>query len=204
MELVFNFQEVQEVQEAVAGGFGLLETGVYKDCTVIRGVHSKTKAGNNMIDLTIKTNTGHEQTIYGAFCMDAKWASGADNKYGYASFLRFAKACGMKSADTFQEPLLDREGKQVMKKGTTTPVVFTSFKDLKDKKVDFGIQKVLDIYDGKVQESNEIYDTFACGSESSDKLATRIKDKHTKAYKEFMADGGDVADSSEPAEEIDL
>lgn len=205
MELTFNLQEVQDVQEAVAGGYGLLETGVYKDCTIIRGVHSKTEKGNNMIDLTVRTNTGHEQTIYQAFCMDAKWASGADNKYGYAAFLRFAKATGMKSADTFQEPLLDREGKPVMKKGTNTPVVFTSFKDLKDKKCDLGIQKVLDVYNGKVQETNEIYDTFACGSESSDKLAIRLKDKQTRAYKEFMEDGGDVAeDSSAPVEEIDL
>jgi len=206
MELVFNFQEVQEVKEAVAEGFGLLESGVYKDCTVVRGVHSKTEKGNNMIDLTIKTNTGHETTIYKAFCMDAKWANGSDNKYGYASFLRFAKACGMKSATTFQEHLLDRDGKPVCKKGTKIPVVLTSFKDLKDKKVDFGIQKVFDVYDGKVRESNEIYDTFACGSESSDKLATRITDKKTKAYKEFMADGGVEEDETNESEqeEIDL
>lgn len=204
MELVFNLTEVQEVPEAVAGGFGLLESGVYKDCTIVRGVHSKTKAGNNQIDLTVRTNTGHETTIWGAFTMDDKWANGSDNKYGYASFLRFAKASGMKSVDTFQEALLDRDGKPVLKKGTTTPVVFTSFKDLKDKKVDLGIQKVLDIYQGNVQETNEIYDTFACGSESSDKLATRIKDKHTKAYKEFMADGGDVSEEESSDVEIDI
>jgi hypothetical protein len=204
MELVFNLTEVQEAPEAVAGGFGLLESGVYKDCTIIRGVHSKTKGGNNSIDLTIKTNTGHETTIYQAFIMDAKWANGSDNKYGYASFLRFAKASGMKSVATFQEPLLDREGKPVNKKGTTTPVVFTCFKDLKDKKVDLGIQRVLDVYNGDTRESNEIYDTFACGSESSDKLATRIKDKLTKAYKEYMADGSDVVEDNSPVEEIDL
>lgn len=204
MELVFNFQEVQEVQEAVAGGYGLLETGVYKDCTIVRAVHSKTKAGNNAIDLTLRTNTGHETTIYQAFTMDAKWANGSDNKYGYAAFLRFAKAAGMKTADTFQEPLLDREGKQVVKKGTNTPVIFTSFKDLKDKKVDFGIQKVLDIYDGKVKETNEIYDTFACGSESSDKLATRLKDKMTTAYKEFEADGELGSTVEEKNEDLDI
>lgn len=202
MDLIFNLEEVQNAPEAVAGGFGLLESGVYKDCTIIRGVHSKTEKGNNQIDLTIKTNTGHEQTIYAAFTMDAKWANGSDNKYGYAAFLRFAKAAGMKSVETFQETLLDRDGKPVMKKGTTTPVVFTSFKDLKDKKVDFGIQKVLHVYQSKVQETNEIYDTFACGSESSDKLATRIKDKHTKEYKAFMAEGGESDSSEAQAEEI--
>ena len=154
--------------------------------------------------MTVRTATGHETTIWGAFTMDAKWANGSDNKYGYASFLRFAKASGMKSIDTFQEALVDRDGKPVFKKGTTTPVVFTSFKDLKDKKVDLGIQKVLDVYNGEVKETNEVYDTFACGSESSDKLATRIADKKTKAYKEFMADGGEVEADSAPDEEIDL
>ena len=204
MELVFNFSEVQEAPEAVAGGFGLLESGMYKDCTIVRGVYSKTKGGNNQIDLTIRTETGHETTIWGAFTMDAKWANGSDNKYGYASFLRFAKASGMKSVDTFLEALLDRDGKQVLKKGTKTPVVFASFKDLKDKKVDLGIQKVLDVYKGEVKETNEVYDTFACGSESSDKLATRISDKKTRAYKEFMADGGEVEVDSTTDEEIDL
>ena len=203
MELVFNLTEVQEAQEAVAGGFGLLETGMYKNCTIIRGVHSQTKAKNNMLDLSIRTETGHECTIYQAFCMDAKWASGRDNKYGYEAFLRFAKASGMNSAETFQDALLDRDGKPVLNKKTNAPVVFTSFKALANKKVDLGIQKVLDIYEGKIQETNEVYDTFACGSESSDKLATRLKDKQTPAYKEFMADGGSVEDDSAPVAEID-
>lgn len=204
MDLVFNFTEVQEAPEAVAGGFGLLESGMYKNCTIIRAVHSKTKGGNNAIDLSIKTETGHEQTIYQAFIMDAKWANGSDNKYGYAKFLRFAKACGMKTANTFKDALLDREGKPVVRKGTTTPVVFDSFKDLKDKKVDLGIQKVLDIYNGEVKESNEIYDSFACGSKSSDKLAERLSDKKTVAYKAHMAEGGSEDEaSSQQAEEID-
>jgi len=203
MDFVFNLTEVQEAPEAVAGGFGLLESGMYKDCTIVRGVHSKTKGGNNALDITVKTATGHETTIYQAFIMDAKWANGSDNKYGYASFLRFAKACGMNSAETFQEALLDREGKAVCKKGTTTPVVFTSFKSLKDKKCDLGIVKALDVYDGKVKETNEVYDTFACGSESSDRLAVRLNDKKTSAYKEFMADGGEVEEDTTTSEEID-
>lgn len=189
MNLIFNLEEVNNAQEAQVNSFGLLETGVYKNCTIVRGVHSKTKGGNNALDLTIKTEDGHETTIYQAFIMDPKWANGSDNKYGYAAWLRFAKACGMKTAETFQETILDREGKPAKRKDGTI-IVLTSFKDLKDKKCDLGIQKVLDVYNGKVQETNEVYDTFACGSESSDKLATRLKDKQTTAYKEFLADGG--------------
>ena len=200
MDFVFNLEEVQSAQEAVAGGFGILETGMYKDCTIVRGVHSKTRAGNNVLDLTVKTATGHETTIYQAFIMDAKWASGKDNTYGYAAFLRFAKAAGMNSSETFQEALLDRDGKPVIGKKSQAPVVFTSFKALANKKVDLGVQKCFDIFDGKVQETNEVYDTFACGSESSDKLGSRLKDKLSSAYKEFMADGGEVETTTETTE----
>lgn len=206
MDFVFNLEEVNNAKEAVAGGFGILESGVYKNCTIVRGVHSKTKSGNNVLDLAIKTETGHETTIYQAFMMDAKWANGSENKYGYEAFLRFAKACGMKSADTFKEPLLDRDGKQITRKGTNDAVVFDSFKDLKDKKCDLGIVKVLDVYNGEVKTTNEVYDTFSCGSESSDKLATRIADKKTKAYKEFKAndssEDSDVEESTEVLDEL--
>ena len=209
MELLFNLAEVQEVEEAVAGGFGILDSAMYKNTTIVRGVLGKTDKGNNIIDLTVKTATGHEQTIYQAFCLDAKWASGADNKYGYAKWLRFAKACGIKSIETYEEPLLDRDGKPVCKKGTTEPVIFNSVKELQGKVVDLGVQKVLDVYKGEVKESNEIYDTFACGSESSDKLATRIKDKRTAEHKKMFVDGEAPAGTqnadapSAPVEDID-
>jgi hypothetical protein len=201
MDLVFNLNEVQEVEEAQAGGYGILESGMYKNCTIVRAVASKTKAGNNTIDLTFKTETGHETTIYQAFCMDPKWASGKENKYGYARFLRFAKAAGMTSAETFKDPLVDNDGKAVLRKGTQEPVIFDSYKDLANKKVDLGVQKCLDIYNGKETEDNEIYDTFACGSESSDKLGSRIKDKKSEAWKKANVDGGVSADTAEPETE---
>lgn len=199
MDLVFNLEEVQSVEEAKAGGFGVLDSGMYKNCTIVRGVLGKTENGNNIIDISVKTETGHEHTIYQAFCLDTKWVSGADNKYGYAKWLRFAKACKLSGLNTFQEPLLDNEGKQIMKKGTQEPVIFTSVKGLQGAVVDLGIQKVLDVYKGEETEENEIYDTFAVGSESSDKLGDRIKDRKTKGHKAFFADGGDVAVGTDPS-----
>ena len=210
MDLIFNLEEVESAKESQVSSFGVLETGMYKNATVVRAVAGKTKAGNNVIDLTLKTADGKETTIYQAFELDQNWANGKPNEYGYPRWLRFAKACGMKSAQTFQEALVREDGTPIFKKGTQEQIVLTCYKDLHGKKVDIGIQKVNDIYNGSVQEYNEVYDSFAVGSETSDKLGAKLtKTKLTKAYKAFVADGGDVtsnisADQSpELSDEID-
>jgi len=196
MDLIFNLEEVSNAQEAKVSSFGVLETGMYKNCTVVRAVANKTKAGNNIIDLTIKTDTGAETTIYQAFELDQKWANGKPNEFGYPRWLRFAKACGMKSAQTFQDALVKEDGTPIFKKGTQTQIVLTCYKDLHGKKVDLGIQKVLDVYNGEVKESNEVYDSFAVGSETSDKLGAKLtKTKETKEYKTFIANGGNPSAS---------
>ncbi len=176
-DLVFNLSEVENSEESQDSTFGLIDTGVYKNATIKRAVLSKTKKGNNVLDVTVKTGDGHELTIYQAFCVDTKWASGADNKYGYEAWLRFAKVVGIKSLDTFQEKLLDSDGKPICKKNTTTEIVFTTIKDTVDKKCDVAIQKVFGYYNNNVTEKNEVYDVYACGSERSDKVAKRLKDK---------------------------
>lgn len=210
MDLIFNLEEVESAKESQVSSFGVLETGMYKNATVVRAVAGKTKAGNNVIDLTLKTADGKETTIYQAFELDQKWANGKPNEYGYPRWLRFAKACGMKSAQTFQEALVKEDGTPIFKKGTQEQIVLTCYKDLHGKKVDIGIQKVKDIYNGSVQEYNEVYDSFAIGSETSDKLCAKLtQTKLTKAYKTFVADGGDVTNnvsadqSQESSDEID-
>ena len=192
MEIVFNLEEVEVVEEAQDNTFGLIDTGVYKGSTLVRGVLGKTKAGNNKIDLTIKTADGHELTIYQAYVIDTKWASGSDNKYGYEAWLRFAKVVGIKSMATYQEALVDDEGKAICKKNTTTPIVFNSVKDIQGKVCDVAIQKVFGYYNNAVTEDNEVYDVYAVGSERSDKVAKRLKDKEDKDFKAFKAGGGEI------------
>lgn len=193
MDLIFNLEEVESAKEASVSNFGVLESGMYKGATVVRAVAGKTKAGNNIIDLTLRTADGQETTIYQALELDQKWANGKLNEYGYPRWLRFAKACGMKSAQTFQEALVKGDGTPIFKKGTQEQIVLTCYKDLHGKKVDIGIQKVEDIFEGKVQTYNEIFDTFVCGSETSDKLGAKLtKTKQTKELKAFLANGGTV------------
>lgn len=208
MEIVFNLEEVEVVEEAQDSTFGLIDTGVYKGSTLVRGVLGKTKKGNNKIDLTIKTADGHELTIYQAYVIDTEWASGAYNKYGYEAWLRFAKVVGIKSMATYQEALVDDEGKAICKKNTTTPIVFNSVKDIQGKVCDVAIQKVFGYYNNAVTEDNEVYDVYAVGSERSDKVHSRLKDKEDKDFKAFKAGGGEVeapegttTDTTEPEEE---
>jgi len=199
MELVFNLQEVEEVTEQQEGGFGLIDTGVYKNATIVRAVLGKTKKGNNKLDVTVKTEDGHELTIYQAYVLDTKWASGADNKYGYEAWLRFAKVTGIKSLATFQDSIKKSDGTQVMK--DEQPLILTCLKDCHGAKCDVAIQKVFGYYNGEVTEKNEIYDVYACGSEKSDKVAERLKDKEDKDYKAYKAGGGSTEEEVNEEEE---
>ncbi|MCH9712810.1 MAG: hypothetical protein K0U20_09325 [Proteobacteria bacterium] len=188
-DLVFNLEEVEAVEEAQERSFGLIDTGVYKNAEIVRAVLGKTKKGNNILDVTVKTEDGHEVTVYQAYCVDTKWASGADNKYGYEAWLRFAKVVGIKSFNTFQEAITDADGKPILKKSDQTPIVFNTLKDSVGKKCDVAIQKVFGYYNNEVTEKNEIYDVYAVGSERSDKVASRLKDKEDADYKQAFANG---------------
>lgn len=200
MDIVFNLEEVENAVEKQEASFGLLETGVYKNATVVRGVLGKTKKGNNKIDLTVKTAEGHEQTIYQAFVIDTKWASGAENKWGYEAWLRFARVCGVKSLDTFQEKITKNDGTPAKTKDGQD-LVLTSVKDLKDKVVDIAIQKVFGYYNGQTTEKNEVYDAYAVGSAKSDKVAKRLKDKEDSDYKAFLKAGGCAIPAAPEADE---
>lgn len=203
MELVFNLEEVETaVEQAEGGGFGLIDTGVYKNSTIIRAVLGKTKKGNNKIDLAIRTESGHELTIYQAFVIDTKWASGADNKYGYEAWLRFAKAVGIKSLATFQDQIVKSDGTPALKNGA--PIILTAIKDCKGKVADIAIQKVFGFYNGEVTEKNEVYGVYACGSDKSDKVADRIQDKEDKDYKAHVAGGGSAPSEEAVADDEDL
>jgi len=201
MELIFNLQEVEEAVEATEGGsFGLIDTGVYKNSTIVRAVLGKTKKGNNKLDVTVRTEDGHELTIYQAFVIDTKWASGADNKYGYGAWLRFAKVTGIKSLATFQDSIMKDDGTPAKKKDGT-PLVLTCLKDCHGAKADVAIQKVFGYYNNEVTEKNEIYDVYAVGSEKSDKVALRLKDKEDKDFKAYKASGGSTEQASTEEEE---
>ena len=201
-DFVFVIDEEASASASTGGGskFGTMETGVY-DVTIGTASISKTKNGNNVMDLSIKTDDGHETTIYQAFMMDAKWSSGADN-YGYATWQAFITTTQMKGMSVFQKPLVKEDGTAISKNGQ--PIVLSAIKELEGKKVKLAIVKVFDMNKGEPTEGNEVFASFTTDGASSkevlsgsasgvvlEKLSTRLSDKKTKTYKAWEADAGD-------------
>ena len=219
-DFIFEIDEEASASASTGAGgkFGTLDTGIY-DAVITSASLGKTKAGNNVMDLSIKCDDGHELTIYQAFVMDKKWASGADN-FGYNTWQAFITTTQMKGMTKFQKPLLKEDGTPVMKNGQ--PVVLNAIKELEGAKIKLALVKVLDYHKNEVQETNEVFATFNADGASSkeilsgsqagqvlEKLAPRLADKHEKAYKAFIANGGEtedngVDDSSVATEDLGL
>lgn len=204
MDFVFNL-DTEIASTANSGNtFGTLDSGVY-DVEIVTATLGKTDKGNNKLDLAIKCANGHTTTIYQAFVLDQKWASGSDN-FGYKDWMAFAVVAGLTSVTTFQKPLLKNDT-PVLKNGT--PVVLNAVKELEGKKLKLAIVKSLDAYNNEVTEKNEVFASFtpaglnanektnSLPASALEKLTPRLADKKSKAYKAFMADGGAI-DSSEP------
>jgi hypothetical protein len=210
-DFVFNL-DTEVASTAGNGGntFGTLDSGVY-DVEIVTATLGKTKSKNNKLDLAIKCADGHTTTIYQAFVLDEKWATGSEN-FGYKDWMAFAVVSGLKSVTPFKKPLLKDDGTPVLKDGV--PVVLNAVKELEGKKLKLAIVKSLDVYNGEIKESNEVFASFTeAGLNANEKtnglepvalekLASRIADKKSKAYKKFIADGGS-SDDSDTEEEID-
>ena len=206
MDFVFNL-DTKIASTASNGGntFGTLDSGVY-DVEIITATLGKTDKGNNKLDLAIKCANGHTTTIYQAFVLVQKWASGADN-FGYKDWMAFAVVAGLTSVTTFQKPLLKDDDTPVLK--NVVPVVLNAVKELEGKKLKLAIVKSLDVYNNEVTEKNEVFASFtpaglnanektnSLPASALEKLTPRLADKKSKNYKAFIADGG-ITDSSEP------
>ena len=197
----FTFDELDEelaleTEKNEGGSFGVLDTGVY-DVVINFASLSKTKKGNNTLALDITTADGHRTTLWSCFgTMDKFWASGAENKYGYSDFQAFRAVLGLKTLTPVPYSLKKDDGSLIKE--------LTVVKELHGKKCVLAIQKELDIYNGEVSEKNIIKKTFNEKGQTliemkanepaskRDGVASRLKDKHTTAYK---------AQGSAPAEE---
>lgn len=183
-DFVFKLEEEAALEANVGGGsFGVLDTGIY-DVTISHAAIDKTKNGNNVVNIAIKTDTGHETTIWG-MCIDPTWASGAEN-YDYKKWQSLAALAGMRTGETVPFTL-------ELSNGQTKQLVV--FKELHGFKCKLAIQKKLDVYNGDVRESNVIYEfygadgkTYAEKAANKDanrigKVESRLSDYETKPYK---------------------
>ena len=197
IDFVFD-DELAVEAEATGGSFGTLETGIY-DVTINFASLDKTSKGNNTIALDITTDTGHQTTIWSAFgTIDKQWASGSEN-FSYKDFMAFMGAAGAKSITPTPYALKKDDGTLIKN--------LSVVKELHGVKLKLAIQKELDVYNGEVKERNLIHSSYnAKGqtmleakegkpAEKIDKVADRLKDKESKAYKS--------RDVSAPLEEED-
>lgn len=185
MEFVFEYDENLALEaESTGGSFGTLDTGIYNIKSVVASL-SKTKKGNNTVDLSIVTDTGHETIIYGAFMIDKKWASGSDN-FGIDKWNQFVGVMGMKTGETAPYTLeLSNGNKKEL----------TVFKEVHGKPMVLAIQKELSVYNGEVREKNVIHSSYneegkalsemiaGKPAEKVEKVKERLKDKEDKSYK---------------------
>ena len=187
MELEFVFDdEIAEEAEQTGGSFGTLDTGIY-NITINHASLDKTQKGNNTLSLSITTDTGHETTLWGVFgTIDKLWASGSEN-YGYKDFQSLMAACGAKTITPTPFDLKKDDGTLIKQ--------LSVVKELHGVKCVLAIQKQLDVYNGEVRESNIIHSSYNSKGQTYlesktnseavkvDKVAERLKDKETKAYK---------------------
>jgi len=186
IDFVFD-DELAVEAEATGGSFGVLPTGIY-DVTINFGALDKTSKGNNTLSLDITTDSGHQTTLWNCFgTLDKVWASGSEN-YGYKDFQAFMAACGAKSITPTPYALKKEDGTLIKN--------LSVVKELHGVKCKLAIQKVLDVYNGEVKEKNEIHSSYnakgqtyleaksGTPAEKINKVAERLKDKETKAYKQ--------------------
>ena len=187
MELSFTFEEdTVEEAEATGGSFGILPTGLY-EVTINFASLDKTAKGNNTLALDVTTADGHQTTIWSAFgTLDKMWASGAEN-FAYKDFQAFMASLGIKTITPTPFTLKKDDGTVIKE--------LSVVKEMHGKKCVLAIQKELDIYNGEVKERNLIHSSYnakgqtyleAKGNlpaEKKDKVAARLADKESKAYK---------------------
>jgi len=202
MELSFTFEE-DTVEEAENGGFGTLETAVYKGVTINFASLGKTQNGNNTVALDITTASGHQLTVWSAFnTIDKTWSSGKEN-FNYKDWQAFMAVNGAKTITSVPWDLKKDDGTLIKK--------LDVIKELHGKKCSLAIQKRFTTdKNGEEKIDNIIHSSYdakgrtyleAKGNLPADKIekvATRLKDKITKEWKAL----GNSAPVEEAEEEM--
>lgn len=168
---MFEFKLDLEAAKEVSTGSKTIETGVYK-ATVEYMALGATKNGNNVVDISFKTEEGRFIKIWG-LCVDQKWASGATN-YDYNKWMQLAVVTGMKTGETAPFTL-------TLKDGTTKQL--TVFKESVGKPLQVAVQRAYDVYNGEETEKNRLHSSYNIDDVNTDKVASRLKDMYSKQWK---------------------
>ena len=202
MAYEFKLDEAAASEVVGGGAFGTLDTGIY-GVTINHASLDKDNFKNDVVNISITTDSGHETTIWG-LGIGEKNENGSEN-FDYKKWQSLAKLGGMKTGETAPFKITKEDGALIKE--------VVVFKELMGKKLKMAIQKVFwaskDF--SKDGENNEIYAVYsedgrnvaemnANGSaENIEKVGARLKDKETKSYKAMIAKGG-----SKPAQANDI
>lgn len=200
MEFQFNVNAATALKQE-----GGVDTGIHK-AKITMGVVSKSKAGNNMLDVYFETMTGSKFAIYG-LCIDEKWASGAEN-YDFPKWNELALSAGMASGATYDlEIEVTRDGKKVKEQAK-------AFTDLANKVVNVAVYSEFDVYNNKEKKSRKISRVFNANGlsvaeaqsgktegKTMAKCDNGLSDYYTKAHKEWK-NGGTNTQSNDNTPDI--
>lgn len=168
-----------------------VDTGIHK-IKILKGYLSKTKGGNNILDLEFETMSGAKSSIFN-ICIDEKWVSGAEN-FDFAGWNELALCAGMKTGETYATTRKDKDQKDIEA---------IAFKELEGKIVNIAINFEVDVYNNSETKKRKLVRAFfenglsiaekeAGKTEGKTivKLEDKIADYYTKAHKEWKANGG--------------
>lgn len=190
----FVFNVSTEVAKGVERG---VDTGIHK-VKILKGYLSKTKGGNNILDLEFETMSGAKSSIFN-ICIDKKWVSGAEN-FDFAGWNELALCAGMKTGETYATLRKDKDG---------IDVTAIAFKELEGKIVNIAINFEIDVYNNAETKKRKLVRVFfenglsiaeKEAGKTEGKTITKLEDKladyYTKAHKEWQANGGKPAATS--------
>ncbi len=201
MEFKFDLDtDIALTAEGSGGAYGILPTGIYSVTIMHASVGKSFDGQNNEVNIAIKTDDGHETTIWG-LGIDATKANGQEN-YDYKKWQSLAAVTGMKTGE--QAPY-----KLELSNGAVKDLVV--FKELQGVQIKAAIQ--INRYmsnAGEVKEKNIFHSFYNKDGKSLseivgnkdatqiDKVAARLSDKIAKNMKGATTA---PAETSTPTEE---
>ncbi len=165
-----------------------VDTGIHK-VKIEKGLVSKTKNGNNILDVFLETENGQKFAVYG-ICIDEKWTSGADNM-DFPVWNELAILAGMKTGEMVDTHI------EMTKKGEKVNAERKEFTELRGKSLTVAVYWEFDFDSGKERKRRKLSRVFnKDGFSISEiqaknstpkaiiKLEDRLGDYYTKAHRE--------------------
>ena len=189
MEVSFNL-DLDIAANASKGG--RITTGVHK-VEIVKAFLYKTDKDNNVVDFEFRSEAG-EVGFVNLLCIDAKWASGAEN-FDYPRWQELAASAQMRTLTT---SLMKRKTKE----GEIDAMVIN---ELMGKTIHIAVYEELDVYNNEEKSRLKLSNSFLADGRSVSeaqakkpaerikKIADRLEPFQTPEHKVWKNGGGTAA-----------